>query len=89
MNFRVIKPQLGRTHCTCMDQSKDFCPRNFDKTVSKIHLIKSKTSCRILGFFSVGTRDDGHEDNRQTVRHTHELFEYNVYYHLNPIKLFH
>lgn len=75
--FSSTKPSLARARC--MDQSKAFCPRNFDKTVSKIQQMRSKTSCRFL-FFSVGTCDDGHEgktlvgratDNRKTVGHTH------------------
>ena len=37
-----MKPPLAGTRC--MDQSKAFCPRNFEETVSKIQQMRSKTS---------------------------------------------
>ena len=40
--FTSMKPPLAGTRC--MDQSKAFCPRNFEETVSKIQQMRSKTS---------------------------------------------
>ena len=83
--FTNTKPPLAGTRC--MDQSKTFCPRNFDKTVSKIQQMQSKTSRRFL-FFGFGTSDDGHEGKSLVVRRLTTNKEWGIHVFLSTLCVF-